>query len=143
MSDRKVLLVEDKFDDVELIVKALRGINVHTSMLFVAQDGETALKYIFGNNKARVKSLSFVMLDLKIPKVDGFEVLREIRSDEETRLLPVVVFSSSCDESDIERSYRLGANSYVCKPVEFEQFLGVVKQIGHYWLFCNKTCPVL
>lgn len=139
MAYKKVFIVEDDPSDIDLIIAAFRKIKLRQDLMFIARDGEEALECLFGQGKACVRSLSFVMLDLKLPKVDGFEVLREIRRNRETELLPVVVFSSSNDSRDIEESYRLGANSYICKPMEFERFIDVVAYVGNYWLIYNEV----
>lgn len=143
MSDRNhvILLVEDNPDDVELTRRALDESNV-ANKLVVVRDGVEALQYLFregayaGRDAADLPEV--VLLDLKLPKVDGLEVLRRIRADERTRLLPVVVLTSSNAERDIVESYALGANSYIRKPVEFERFVEATKTLGLYWLVLNE-----
>ncbi len=142
--DRIILLVEDNPRDEELTLRALRKSNVLNPVV-VARDGVLALDYLFargahaGRDPAAMPQV--VLLDLKLPKLDGLEVLRAIRASEATRLLPVVVLTSSNEEQDMVRSYRLGANSYVRKPVDFVQFIEAVRQLGLYWLVLNATPP--
>ena len=139
-----ILLVEDNPDDEALTLRALKKNNILNDVV-VARDGTEALDYLFarGAHAGRdVEVLPQVMLlDLKLPKVDGLEVLREVRADERTRRLPVVVLTSSREDTDLVASYNLGANSYVRKPVDFAQFLDAVKQLGLYWLVLNEVAP--
>jgi two-component system response regulator len=141
MAEPAILLVEDNQDDVILTVRAFKKNNINNRMV-VANDGVEALDYLFAQGAHRGKDPDdlpqVVLLDLKLPKVDGLEVLRRIRSDERTRLLPVVILTSSAEERDLVDGYRLGANSYVCKPVDFEQFLETARQLGSYWLGLNQ-----
>lgn len=142
MATKKIiLLVEDNPDDELLTIRALEKHNIANEIV-VARDGAEALDYLFGRGEFSDKEThhipQVVLLDLKLPKVDGLEVLKQIRSDERTKLLPVVILTSSSEESDMIRSYRKGANSYVRKPVEFEQFAEAVRQIGVYWLLLNE-----
>jgi CheY-like chemotaxis protein len=145
MFKKTILLVEDNADDEELTIRALKKNNV-TNELVVARDGVEALDYIFGTGPfagrdvARLPGL--VLLDLKLPKIDGLEVLRRIRADERTRRLPVTVLTSSKEEQDVIKSYDLGANSYIRKPVDFGQFTEAVRQLGIYWLMLNEAPPV-
>lgn len=143
--ERPILLVEDNPLDEELTVRALKKSNV-LNPLVVARDGVEALDYLFcrGEHEGRDASVmpQVILLDLKLPKVDGLEVLREMRRNETTKLLPVVVLTSSLEEQDLIRSYSLGANSYVRKPVDFAQFIEAVRQLGLYWLVLNSTAPV-
>jgi CheY-like chemotaxis protein len=136
---RPILLVEDNLHDEELTLRALRKSNV-LNPVFVARDGAEALDYLLGpaDPMARPQP-QVVLLDLKLPKVDGLEVLRRLRADVRTRLLPVVVLSSSREQQDLVSSYELGANSYVRKPVDFAQFLEVARQLGLYWLVINES----
>ena len=131
-----LLLVEDNPDDVELTLRAFRRAKLDQSV-FVARDGAEALEFLFGG-EAVATLPKVVLLDLKLPKVDGLEVLARIRQDERTRRLPVIVITSSREESDIRRAYALGANSYVVKPVEFERFVAAVGDVGLYWLQLNQ-----
>ena len=136
--DEVILLVEDNPDDEELAIRALAKNNV-ANRIKVVRDGEEALKFLFGDEEGDKPSL--ILLDLKLPKIDGLEVLRQIRADGRTALLPIVVLTSSSEERDIVESYRLGANSYVRKPVNFEQFTEAVRQLGLYWLVINEKPP--
>ncbi len=144
MYDRTILLVEDNPDDVELTLRSLRKNNI-TNEVVVAHDGVEALDYLFatGIYAGRDSSVmpAVVLLDLKLPKVDGLEVLRRLRADERTELLPVVILTSSSEEKDMVSGYKLGANSYVRKPVDFAQFSEAVKQLGLYWLLLNEPPP--
>jgi len=134
MSDRKILLVEDNPDDIELTLRAFQKHNL-ANKIDVVNDGVEALEY-FKNGKERP---TVVLLDLKLPKVNGLEVLEFIRGNEETRLLPVVILTSSKEEKDLIESYKLGANSFVRKPVDFDQFMSAVKELGLYWLLLNEN----
>jgi two-component system response regulator len=142
MDEKVVLLVEDNPDDVELTVRAFKKSNIGNKVV-VVHDGAEALSWVFdpGPDGAPRALPEVVLLDLKLPKVDGLEVLRRIRQDDRTRLLPVVVLTSSNEERDMVESYRLGANSYVRKPVEFSEFLDASRQLGLYWLVLNRPPP--
>ena len=144
MENRIILLVEDNPDDVELTLRALKKNNV-TNEVVVAHDGVEALDYLFGSGAYAGRDLSVmptvILLDLKLPKMDGLEVLRRLRADDRTRLLPVVILTSSKEEQDIVNGYRLGANSYVRKPVDYDQFAEAVRQLGLYWLLLNEPPP--
>jgi two-component system, response regulator len=131
-----LLLVEDNPDDERLAVRALRRGNIANDII-IARNGEEALTTVFSLDPLP----SVVLLDLKLPKIDGLEVLRQIRANERTRLLPVVVLTSSSEDRDIVESYSLGANSYVRKPVEFDQFTEAVRQLGLYWVLINQPLP--
>jgi two-component system response regulator len=137
----EILLVEDNPNDVELTLHALRKHNLANS-IHVVRDGEEALDFLFcrGAYQSRDAGLTpkVVLLDLKLPKVDGLEVLRQIRADERTHPLPVVIMTSSREERDVVAGYKLGINSYIVKPVEFDQFSEAVRQIGCYWLLLNQ-----
>lgn len=135
-SPRTILLVEDNPDDERLTIRALRRGNLVNEIL-IARNGEEALSLLF--NLEQLPCV--VLLDLKLPKVDGLEVLRRIRANEQTRLLPVVVLTSSSEDRDIVESYNLGANSYVQKPVDFSQFTDSVRQLGLYWALINQPVP--
>lgn len=142
MNQRSILLVEDNPDDVALTTRALKAHNI-TNEVVVAEDGVRALDYLFGTegDRAPEELPAIILLDLKLPKVDGLEVLRRIRADERTRLLPVVILTSSDEERDLVASYSLGANSYVRKPVDFVEFTQAAKQLGLYWLLMNRAPP--
>lgn len=137
-----ILIVEDNPQDAELTIRALRKNNL-ANQIFVAEDGEEALEFIFtrGRYAGRhtVKPPKVVFLDLKLPKVSGLEVLKEIKSHPETKKLPVVVVTSSREDPDVQSAYELGANGYVVKPVEFGDFFESVAQTGHYWLMVNEA----
>ncbi|GAB4512463.1 MAG: response regulator [Sulfuricaulis sp.] len=144
MEAMKILLVEDNPDDEELTLRALRQNNI-MNKVDVVRDGAEAVDYLFcqGAYKSRDPSQipSIVMLDLKLPKIDGLEVLRRIRADQRTRLIPVVILTSSKEEQDLTNGYSFGANSYIRKPVDFKQFVNAVGQIGLYWLVLNEPPP--
>jgi two-component system response regulator len=139
-----ILLVEDNPDDVDLTLRAFKRSKIANEII-VARDGTEALDYLFGTGSHVVRESrpapEVVLLDLNLPKVNGLEVLRRLRADERTRRLPVVVLTSSSEESDIVRSYDLGANSFVRKPVDFAQFLEAAAQLGLYWLVLNQSPP--
>ena len=139
-----ILLVEDNPDDEALTLRALKRNNILNEVV-VARDGAEALDYLFGRGAHAARDLSqapqLVLLDLKLPKVDGLEVLRSLRAHERTRLQPVVVLTTSNEERDIIASYELGANSYIRKPVDFAQFMEAVRQLGLYWLVLNVAPP--
>ena len=139
-----ILLVEDNPDDVELTLLSLQKHNISNEVV-VVRDGAEALDYLFttGAYAERDRSImpAVVLLDLKLPKIDGLEVLRCLRADERTKLLPVVILTSSKEEQDMLNGYKLGANSYVRKPVDFDQFSDAVKQLGLYWLLLNEPPP--
>ena len=144
MDDRVILLVEDNPDDEALTLRALKKNNILNEVV-VARDGAEALDYLFGTGRYSGRDVSvqppLVLLDLKLPKVDGLEVLRRLRADERTRLQPVVILTTSKEERDILAGYKLGANSYIRKPVDFEQFMEAVRQLGLYWLVLNVPPP--
>ncbi len=144
-SERAILLVEDNASDEELTLRALKKSNV-LNPIVVARDGAEALDYLFARGAYANRSDStlpqVILLDLKLPKVDGLEVLRQLRGDDRTRLLPVVVLTSSLEERDLLESYSLGANSYVQKPVDFTQFSEAVRQLGLFWLVLNESAPL-
>jgi len=138
MSEKVILLVEDNPDDEALMLRGFQRSKL-ANRIEVARDGVEALAYLLGPNARPLPTL--VILDLKLPKVDGLEVLRRVRSEERTRLLPVVILTSSKEEQDLVESYRLGANSYVRKPVDFLQFADAVQTLGLYWLVVNEPPP--
>jgi CheY-like chemotaxis protein len=137
----EILLVEDNESDLELTLHALRKENLANN-IHVARDGEEALEFIFCNGADSDRSFSapprLILLDLKLPKIDGMEVLRRLKADPRTRAIPVVILTSSREERDLVDSYGLGANSYIQKPVDFEQFRETVKSTGFYWLLINQ-----
>jgi CheY-like chemotaxis protein len=145
MADNIILLVEDNPDDEALTLRALKKNNIMNDV-FVARDGVEALEYLFGTGAHAGRDLSVmpqvVLLDLKLPKVDGFEVLRKLREDQRTKLLPVVILTTSNEEQDRLKGYGLGANSFVRKPVEFDRFIEAVRQLGLYWLLLNERAPI-
>jgi two-component system response regulator len=144
MDKKVILLVEDNPRDEVLTLRALKKNNILNEVV-VAHDGVEAIDYLFGTGIYAGRDLDsipeLILLDLKLPKVDGLQVLERIRAGEHTRRLPVVVFTSSSEDEDMIRSYDLGANSYVRKPVEFEQFLEATRQLGMYWLVLNEPPP--
>jgi len=137
-----VLLVEDNPDDAELTIRALKKQHMANNLI-VAEDGEEALDFLFGKGKYAGRGVNHppkvVFLDLKLPKVDGLEVLRQIKGNERTKSIPVVVVSSSKEDPDIKTAYELGANSYVVKPVDFKDFLNALSNTGLYWLLVNES----
>ena len=141
MKEKTILLVEDSPDDVKLTMRALRKNNILNEVV-VAEDGEKALDYLMGTGAYKDRDLSLtpevVLLDLKLPKIDGHEVLRRIRADSRTKLLPVVVLTTSSEDIDRLRSYEFGANSFISKPVDFDQFSEAIRNLGLYWLILNK-----
>ena len=141
-----ILLVEDNPDDEALTLRALKKNNIKNEVI-VARDGVEALDFLFGTGSYAGRDVhrvpEIILLDLKLPKVDGLEVLRKIRENEYTRLLPVVILTTSSEEHDRLLSYDLGANSYVRKPVDFQQFIEAVGQLGLYWLILNERPPVI
>jgi len=144
VSDKTILLVEDNPDDVELTLRALKKHSI-TNEVIVVRDGQEALDYLFGGgerNGCEPSELpTVILLDLKLPKVDGLEVLQRLRANQRTKLLPVVVLTSSNEEQDMISSYEFGANSFVRKPVEFGEFAEAVRQLGLYWLLLNEPAP--
>jgi two-component system response regulator len=143
MHDGTILLVEDNQDDVDLTLRAFKKNNIGNDVI-VARDGVEALEQLFGTAAGGAGPARWpvvVLLDLKLPRVDGLEVLRKIRADERTRTLPVVVLTSSDEQRDLVESYNLGANSYVRKPVDFNGFLEAARQLGLYWLVLNQAPP--
>jgi two-component system response regulator len=137
----EILLVEDNADDEELTMHALKKVNL-VNHIDVVRDGAEALEYIFGTGAYAGRLIEngprLIFLDLKLPKVDGLEVLQRLKADSRTRMIPVVVLTSSREERDIVESYQLGVNSYIVKPVDFEQFMHSVGQVGLYWVLLNE-----
>ncbi|HEY6951295.1 MAG TPA: response regulator [Bacteroidota bacterium] len=144
MKEKTILLVEDNADDVDLTLRALKKNNILNDIK-VVMDGAQALDFLFCKGdyaeRTALPAPALILLDLKLPKVDGLEVLRRIRSDDRTRLLPVVILTSSKQEQDLIQSYSLGANSFIRKPVDFHQFADAVLQLGLYWLVLNEPPP--
>jgi two-component system response regulator len=140
-----ILLVEDNADDAELAIHALRREHL-ANHIYIARDGEEALDFLFCRGAFALRSFDhpprLVLLDLKLPKVDGIEVLKQLKADLRTRVIPVVVLTSSKEERDLVSSYNLGANSYIQKPVDFEQFRQTVKTVGLYWMVINQRPAV-
>ena len=137
----EILLVEDNPNDIELIMRSFKKHNLANNVL-VVNDGEKALEYIFVRGPFSGRDINdkpkVIILDLKLPKVDGLEVLRRIKFDERTKMIPVVILTSSKEEKDVIESYRLGVNSYIVKPVDYEKFIQSVVDLGLYWLLINK-----
>lgn len=134
----EILYVEDNPNDVELTLRTFKDLNM-SNQVHVVCDGAEALDFLFGEGAdSRSDATRLILLDLKLPKVDGIEVLKAIRSDERTRMIPVVILTSSKAESDLIKSYELGVNSYIVKPVDFDQFNDAVRTIGKYWLLINE-----
>jgi CheY-like chemotaxis protein len=144
MKNKIILLVEDNPSDIGLTQRALAKSHIANEMV-VAEDGQDALDFIFAAGKHTGRDVSetpaLVLLDLKLPRVDGLEVLRRIRADERTRRMPVVILTTSKEEQDVAQSYDLGANSYIRKPVDFKQFVESVERLGLYWLVMNEPPP--
>ena len=140
MNDQRIMLIEDDPDDRDLTIRALRKNNV-LNPVTVASNGAEALTMLLGNDHRDQGNPALILLDLKLPKVDGLEVLRRIRADQRTRLIPVLVLTSSRQEEDLRAAYDLGANGYVRKPVTFSEFSEVVHTIGLFWLLLNQPPP--
>ena len=136
----EILLAEDSASDAEMTLRALKKSNLANSVTWV-RDGVEALEFIFSTGKFSGRSghPKLVLLDIKMPRVDGIEVLRQMRADERTKLIPVVILTSSAEERDVMESYKLGVNSYIVKPVDFSQFAQVIVQVGLYWAVVNRT----
>jgi len=145
MKNGCILLVEDNPDDVELTLRAFKNGNIRNEVV-VARDGAEALDYLFGTGTYAGRDADImpavILLDLRLPKIDGLEVLRRMRGDERTKLLPVVILTSSKEEKDLINGYKLGANSYIRKPVDFVQFSEAVRHLGLYWLIINEPPPM-
>lgn len=143
MRDRVIVLVEDNANDEELTLRAFRKSNI-SNRVVVLRDGAEALDYFFSRGRYAERPTEVaqvVLLDLKLPKIDGLEVLRALRADDRTRLIPIVILTASAEDQDLVRGYGLGANSYVRKPVDFTQFVEAVRQLGLYWLVINQAAP--
>lgn len=142
--ERYILLIEDDRDDAELACMALKNSNV-TENVVVKTDGRQALKFLENlpkNDNSKPTKPAVILLDINMPEVDGFEVLKRIKKNAETRKIPVIMLSSSEEEQDVTRSYEYGANSYVSKPLNFEEYKDTVKKVGSYWLNLNKTAAI-
>jgi two-component system response regulator len=131
----EILLVEDNPNDAELVIRALKKNNLSNNLLHL-QDGEEAINYIFSEENHTISKL--ILLDLKLPKVDGLEILRKIKADSQRKKIPVVMLTSSKEERDIVESYDLGVNAYLVKPIDFDQFTKAIKDIGFFWLVLNQ-----
>ena len=144
MAQKSILLVEDNPDDEELTLRALRQVNI-VNEIVVAHDGVEALDYLFAtgahSGRKAAELPEVILLDLKLPKIGGLEVLKRLRADARTALLPVVILTSSKEEQDVISGYQLGANSYIRKPVDFDQFMKATRQLGDYWLMLNEPPP--
>jgi two-component system, response regulator len=144
MNEVEILLVEDNPRDLELTLRALRKNHLANSITTVT-DGEAALDFLFARGKYAGRHIEdgprVVFLDLKLPKVDGIEVLRQVKTDERTKTIPIVVVTSSAEERDRIESYQLGVNSYVVKPIEFDSFVKTITELGFYWMAINKSAP--
>lgn len=144
MVDKIILLVEDNANDEALTLRALKKNNIRNEVV-VARDGAEALDYLFGTGPYAGRDMSImptvILLDLKLPKIDGLEVLRRLRAEERTKLLSVVILTSSKEEQDLLNGYLLGANSYMRKPVDFAQFTEAIRELGLYWLVLNEPAP--
>jgi two-component system response regulator len=138
MKDKVILLVEDNPDDEALTKRAFAANNIHNE-IHVARDGAAALEFLFADGGVLP---AVILLDLKLPKIDGLEVLRRVRADGRTKLLPVVILTSSAEEQDLIAGYSLGCNSYVRKPVDFDEFVRAASQLGLYWLLLNERPPL-
>jgi len=140
----EILLIEDNANDAELTIRSLRKNNIANHIIHL-NDGATALEFIFGTGKYEGRNVNHkpkvILLDLKMPKVNGLEVLERLKSNESTKRIPVVVLTSSKESPDVEKSYALGANSYIVKPVDFESFRKIVNELGVYWLLLNQPSP--
>ena len=146
MNEKIILLVEDNPDDVTLTLRALKKNNILNEVV-VAKDGVEALDYLFGAGIYASRDTSVMpvvtLLDLKLPKIDGLEVLKRVRANDKTKLIPIVILTSSKEENDLINGYSLGANSYIRKPVDFEQFNIAIRELGLYWILLNESPPVL
>jgi DNA-binding response OmpR family regulator len=139
----RILLVEDDPKDVELTLTALEEYNLANEVI-VARDGEEALEYLYSRGKFKTRSSdnpAVMLLDLKLPKVDGLEVLKQVKSEEKLRMIPIVVLTSSKEEKDMVASYKLGVNAYVVKPVDFHEFVNAIKELGVFWAVINEPPP--
>ena len=146
MKEKIILLVEDNPDDITLTLRALKKNNIFNEVV-VAKDGVEALDYLFGTGMYEGRDTSVMpvvtLLDLKLPRIDGLEVLKRVRENERTKLIPIVILTSSKEENDLINGYSLGANSYIRKPVDFNQFSEAIRELGLYWILLNESPPVV
>ena len=146
MNEKIILLVEDNPDDVTLTLRALKKNNILNEVV-IARDGVEALDYLFGTGMYEGRDTSVMpvvtLLDLKLPRIDGLEVLKRVRENERTKLIPIVILTSSKEENDLINGYSLGANSYIRKPVDFNQFSEAIRELGLYWIVLNESPPVV
>ncbi len=146
MNKKIILLVEDNPDDVALTLRALKKNNILNEVV-IARDGVEALDYLFGTGMYEGRDTSVMpvvtLLDLKLPRIDGLEVLKRVRENERTKLIPIVILTSSKEENDLINGYSLGANSYIRKPVDFNQFSEAIRELGLYWIVLNESPPVV
>ena len=146
MKEKIILLVEDNPDDITLTLRALKKNNIVNEVV-VAKDGVEALDYLFGTGMYEGRDTSVMpvvtLLDLKLPRIDGLEVLKRVRENERTKLIPIVILTSSKEENDLINGYSLGANSYIRKPVDFNQFSEAIRELGLYWIVLNESPPVV
>ena len=146
MKEKIILLVEDNPDDITLTLRALKKNNISNEVV-IAKDGVEALDYLFGTGMYEDRDTSVMpvvtLLDLKLPRIDGLEVLKRVRENERTKLIPIVILTSSKEENDLINGYSLGANSYIRKPVDFNQFSEAIRELGLYWILLNESPPVV
>ena len=139
-NDVEILIVEDNASDAEMAMRAFKKNNL-ANKIHIVHDGEEALNFIFAKGeyaeRDKEQKPKIILLDLKLPKIDGLEVLKELKNNETTKIIPVIILTSSKEESDIIKSYNLGVNSYIVKPVDFDKFVEAVRDLGHYWLLLN------
>jgi two-component system response regulator len=140
----KIVLVEDNPDEVELTLLAFKKSSIANDVI-VKRDGQAALDFFFReggvDEKEQTGQVALILLDLNLPRVSGLQVLEKLRADTRTSLIPIIILTSSKEQSDLLSSYNLGCNSYICKPIDFKQFVDIVKQLGHYWLVLNEQAP--
>ncbi|MGM3306911.1 response regulator [Anabaena sp. WFMT] len=136
-----LLIIEDNPDDIELTLLAFEQTGLQENVV-IARDGDEAINYLFADNNTSESLPDLILLDLQLPRINGLEVLRRIRADSRTRLLPIVILTTSNEESDRLQGYGLGCNSYIRKPVDYDQFVGVIRQLGMYWLVLNSPPPL-
>lgn len=141
-NDVEILIVEDNASDAEMAMRAFKKNNL-ANKIHIVHDGEEALNFIFAKGeytqRDKIRKPKIILLDLKLPKIDGLEVLKELKNNEESKIIPVIVLTSSKEETDIIQSYQLGVNSYIVKPVDFEKFVEAIRNLGFYWLLLNQN----